>query len=91
MAGFEQTPVAGEHVPTSWQTSSAPQGLGSEPAHAPEAQASVRVHAFPSLHSVPSGTTGFEHAPVAGAHVPAWWHASIAKHTTGFEPEQTPS
>jgi hypothetical protein len=70
LAGFEQTPVAGAHVPASWQTSSAPQGTGFEPAHAPEAHASVRVQAFPSLQSVPSGATGFEHKPVAGAHVP---------------------
>jgi hypothetical protein len=48
------------------------------------------VHALPSLHVVPFVASGFEHTPVAGAHVPATWHSSLAVHTTGFEPTPTP-
>ena len=50
---------------------------------------SVCVHRSPSLHAVPSGAVGFEQ-PVAGLHVPATWHWSLAVHTTGFVPVHTP-
>jgi hypothetical protein len=33
---------------------------------------------------------GFEHAPVAGLHVPALWHWSSAAHTTRLLPVQVP-
>ncbi len=52
-AGFEQTPVAGAHVPTSWQRSLALHTTGLPPAQAPDAHASTCVHPFPSLHAVP--------------------------------------
>ena len=48
-------PVAGAHVPTSWQASLAVQITGPPARHAPEAHASARVHAVPSLHAVPFG------------------------------------
>jgi hypothetical protein len=34
--------------------------------------------------------TGFEHVPPVGSHVPATWQVSLAVHTTGFDPPQTP-
>jgi len=37
-------------------------------------QTSPVVQAFVSLHVVPFGAFGFEHAPVAGLHEPATWH-----------------
>jgi hypothetical protein len=40
----------------------------------PATQASVRVHALPSLQAVPFATGGFEQIPVAGLQVPATWH-----------------
>jgi hypothetical protein len=49
------------------------------------------VHALPSLHDVPSGAAGFEHAPVAGSHVPATWQASCAAHATGLAPTHAPA
>src|SRR5262249_44073222 len=49
-----------------------------------------RVHALPSSHAAPSGPGGFEHAPVAGSHMPATWHASCAMHATGAPAGQTP-
>jgi hypothetical protein len=49
------------------------------------------VHAFASLHTVPFGAFGFEHVPFAGLHTPATWHWSLAAHTTGFAPVQTPA
>ena len=55
LAGFEHTPVAGAHVPTSWQASIAVHTTGLPPAHAPDVQASTCVHPFPSLHAVPFG------------------------------------
>src|SRR5439155_1366477 len=36
----------------------------------------------PPVHGVPTGLGGFEHMPVAGAQVPAWWHSSRAVQTT---------
>src|SRR5439155_19812961 len=36
----------------------------------------------PPVHGVPIGLAGFEHMPVAGAQVPAWWHSSRAVQTT---------
>jgi hypothetical protein len=44
------------------------------PTHVPPWHVSVCVQALPSLHVVPSGAAGLEHAPVAGSHVPATWH-----------------
>jgi hypothetical protein len=52
---------------------------------------SVCVHAFPSLHAVPSTATGFAHAPVTGLHVPGPWHWSAAAHVTGVVPTQAPA
>ena len=56
------------------------QVTGLRPVHAPAWHVSVCVHALPSLHAVPFVAAGFEHAPVAGLHVPATWHWSIAVH-----------
>ena len=89
-AGFEQIPVAWEHVPTSWHASLAVQTTGFDPVHRPVWHVSVCVHAFPSLHAVPFGAAGFVQTPVAGAQVPAVWHASLAAHTTGFDPVHVP-
>jgi hypothetical protein len=52
---------------------------------------STAVHALPSLHAKPSARAGFVHIPVAGSHVPAVWHASVAVHVTGLAPVQTPA
>jgi hypothetical protein len=49
-AGFEQTPVAGLHVPAVWHWSGAGHTTGLLPLQAPAWQVSVCVHAFPSLH-----------------------------------------
>src|SRR5262245_44048141 len=44
----------------------------------------------PPGHGLPLGFSGFEH-PVAGSHVPASWHSSLAVHTTGGPHTHTPS
>ena len=69
--GFEQTPVAGLHVPGVWHWSGVAHTTGFAPVHTPAWQVSVRVQAFPSLHDVSLGATGFEHVPVVGLQVPA--------------------
>jgi len=56
----------------------------------PPSHAAARVHDFPSLQLVPSFAFGFEHTPVAGVHVPAMWHWSLAVHVTGLDPVHTP-
>jgi hypothetical protein len=61
-----------------------------DPVHVPAWHVSVWVHALPSLHAVPSGAFGFEHAPVVGSQVPATWHESLAVHVTGLDPVHTP-
>src|SRR5437870_1874727 len=45
------------------------------------AQASVGVHALPSVQGVPSAWAGLVQAPVAGSQVPAVWHWAEAVHT----------
>jgi hypothetical protein len=60
------------------------------PVHTPLAHVSVRVHALPSLQTVPSAAAGFEQTPLAVLQVPAAWHWSLAVHVTGFDPVQTP-
>jgi hypothetical protein len=67
------------------------QVTGLLPVQTPAVHTSVCVHASPSWHAVPSETVGFEHMPVVGSQVPAVWHESLAAHTTGFEPVQTPA
>jgi hypothetical protein len=51
---------------------------------------SVCVQAFPSLQAVPFAAFGFEQVPVAGLHVPATWHWSLAVQVTGLPGSQTP-
>jgi len=51
---------------------------------------SLRVHAFPSSHLVPSAFGGFVQAPVVGSQIPTSWHWSCAAQTTGDEPSQMP-
>ena len=60
------------------------------PVQAPAWQASVWVHALPSLHVVPSGRLGLEQTPDDGSHVPAAWHWSEAVQMTGLLPVHTP-
>src|SRR5437867_5472961 len=88
LAGFEHVPLAGSHVPAAWHWSAAVQTTGWLPVHVPLSHVSVCVHAFPSLHAVPSGLAGFEHVPVAGLLAPAAWHWSATLHTTGSLPTQ---
>src|SRR5437870_1630704 len=64
--------------------------MGFPPVHTPVSQASERVQALASLHALPSGLAGFEHAPVAGLHVPVLWHWSWAVQTTAVVPVHTP-
>jgi hypothetical protein len=59
------------------------------PLQTPDWQVSPVVQALPSLHVVPLGAVGFEHIPVAGLHVPARWHESLAVQVTAV-PAQTP-
>jgi hypothetical protein len=69
--GFEHVPVFGSQVPLAWQASDAMHTTGLPPTHVPLMHASFCVHAFPSLHDVPSGAFGFEHTPVTELQVPA--------------------
>ena len=58
--------------------------------HTPDWQVSRSVQALPSLHAVPFGMLGFEHAPVVVSQVPARWHWSDATHTLGVPDWHTP-
>ena len=60
LAGLEQVPVAGSHVPPLWHWSEAEHVTGFAPTHVPAWQVSDWVHALPSLHA----------GPVSNAHVP---------------------
>ena len=72
--GFEHVPVAVSQVPASWHWSSAEHWTGLVPVHVPLTHASIWVHAFPSVHAVPSVAAGWEQIPVAVSQVPASWH-----------------
>jgi len=74
LAGFEQVPVLGLHVPAAWHWSCAVQTTDGAPVQAPAWQVSLCVHALPSLQAVPLAFAGFEHIPVLGSHVPAVSH-----------------
>jgi hypothetical protein len=89
-AGLVHWPVAELQLPASWHWSLAVQTTGSDPAHVPAWQRSCRVHALPSMHAVPFGFIGFEQTPLAGSHVPASWHWSLATQTTGSLPVHAP-
>jgi hypothetical protein len=65
-------PVAGAHVSVV-QALPSLQTTGGPP-QVPPVQLSPLVHAFPSLHPVPSAFAGFEQTPVPVLHVPATWH-----------------
>ncbi len=47
-------PVVGSHVPATWHWSSAVQAVLSVAWQVPPWQAAAKVHAFPSVHDVPS-------------------------------------
>ena len=51
--GLEHVPVAGSQEPAAWHWSEAVQATGFEPAQTPAWQASLCVHALPSLQAVP--------------------------------------
>jgi hypothetical protein len=75
--------MAGSQIAAPLHASAAPVHTTAVPAlHTPVLQVSLWVHAFPSEHDVPSGATGFVHAPVAGLHVPAVWQASLGVQVT---------
>jgi hypothetical protein len=90
--GSVHVPVAGSQVPGSQQPpAGVSQATGSVPVQTPFSQRSVRVHAFPSLHAVPSALAAdIEQIPVPGSHVPGSWHSSSAVQTTGSEPLHAP-
>src|SRR2546430_4033415 len=90
LAGFEHTPVDGLQVPASWHWSGAGHTTLFPPVQVPPWHVSVCVHAFPSLHAVPSALEGIEHPPVAPSHEPGSWHWSGAGHTTPFAPLHAP-
>ena len=66
LAGLEQVPVAGLHVPASWHWSLAVQTTGFEPVHVPLWQVSVCVQALPSLQVVPFGFARVRAGAVGG-------------------------
>ena len=74
MGGLPQVPVAGSQVPAVWHWSEAVHTTGFVPTQAPAAQASVCVHALPSVQGVPSTFVGLLQVPVAGLQAPAVWH-----------------
>ena len=83
MAGLEQAPVAGLHVPVAWHWSSATHVTGLAPVHVPFWQLSLWVQALPSSQAVPL---------LAGVcvQVPPE-HASVVQGLpSSQEPEQVP-
>src|SRR5262245_53655509 len=70
-AGFEQLPVAGSQVPTSWHWSDAAQVRAMPGLHAPApSQVSAPLQAFPSEHDDPAGV-GMCTTPPTGSQASA--------------------
>jgi hypothetical protein len=90
LAGFEQIPVDGLHVPGLWQESGTPQTTGFAPVQMPLWQVSVWVHALASLQTEPFVFAGFEQRPVDGLQVPTSWHWSDAVQVTAVPGTQVP-
>jgi hypothetical protein len=86
---LEHFPVVGSQVPAVVHGPLAVH-VTAVPPQAPPVHVSFVVHAFPSLHAVPSGAVEVEHVPVVGLQVAATWHGSEAVQTTGLLPVQTP-
>src|SRR5262249_60228228 len=82
---------AESQVPAVWHGSRAIQSGGLAPTQAPAWQASLCVHALPSVQVVPLGLFGLEQTPVVVSQVPAEWHWSRAVQTTGLAPTQAPA
>ncbi len=88
--GFEQSPVAGLHVPATWQPSLAEHVTLVTPVQAPFWQLQV-LHLSAPVQGVPFVfDVAGEQVPVAGLHAPGSWHWSGAVHVTGFDPVQLP-
>ena len=83
-------PCCGSQVSTVHSLPSSHTGAG-PPVQAPAWQKSAVVQASLSSQPVPLGAAGSEHWPVAGSQVPTTWHGSLAAHTTGWAPLQTPA
>src|SRR5438132_1257086 len=88
--GFEHAPVLVLQIPASWHWSDAVQRIGLEPVQLPLWQVSVWVQGLASLHGTPSSFAGSEQLPVAGSQVPASWHWSEGRQTTGSLPMHAP-
>jgi hypothetical protein len=88
--GFEQVPVLGLHVPATWHGSLALHVTVLPAVQTPAWHVSFESQRLPSLHVVPLAASGFEQTPVAGLHVPARWHWSLAVHVTVLPAVQTP-
>jgi hypothetical protein len=69
-------PVAGSHVPTSWQSSAGRQLTGLPATQAPDWQASLCVHASPSSQPVPSLAAIAAHVPFARLQRARWQTAT---------------
>ena len=73
------------------QAPDAGQTTGLAPRQTPDWQPSTWVQAFWSSQAEPFGLAGWLQRPVAGSHVPATRHASVAVQTIGALPTQMPT
>jgi hypothetical protein len=80
-------PAVALHVATRHELLGCAHMTAAPPPHVPAMQVSPVVHAFASLHMVPSAETG--HVPPGEMHVPAGWQV-LAGHVTGLEPVHAP-
>ena len=83
--------MLGAQVPGLWHWSEAVHVLGVPALQLPAWQVSLVVHLSPSSQPNPSFCVGFEQVPVAGEHVPALWHWSLAVQVTGLVPMHLPA
>jgi hypothetical protein len=84
--GLEHAPVAGSHVPASWQESAAVHVTCFTGRHVPvPSQDSVLLQRFPSLQDAPAAATGFEQTPVLGSQVPFVWQSVGEGHSTASD------
>jgi hypothetical protein len=86
---WAQLPVGESHA--SWvHTLPSPQSFGVPPVQLPAWQLSPTVQPSPSLHAVPLGMAGWEHAPLAGLHW-SWVHGLPSLQSFAAPPVHAPA
>ena len=90
LAGFEQAPLVGLHVPATWHWSLRRARHRVDPCSVPPGRCPSACTRCRRCTSSRSARSGSSRRRSTGSHVPATWHWSCAVHVTGFVPVHVP-